>query len=842
MTLSADELYARGLDHVNAGRYGSARRALAAAAARAIEPDLQARIAGTRAFLASHDGAPDEAESLCRDALALAGISTETTVILEGQLGLIALHRGNPAGAIRWLSRGIDGLATPSGRRARMYLNRSVGHMQLGALAAARADLDCAIADYEVDADPDSAAVAEHNLGYILLLEGDLVGALGHMVSARKVMAGESDVNTAIGDVDRAEVLRDAGLTTEAERLLEASIRTFGARRMRQAQGESELNLARSLLRHDPSRAAKAAAAAERRFVALEADLWRARAAGIRARALLSGGTVDRGGRFVAEARRVPDAETVAALAADLDRHGLWGEAAALRLMRMLWQARHDADDGAPLPRMRRAAPLEVRLLAQEVRAVRAARAGRPAEVRRHAVRGLDELTQWSAAFGSLDLQTSLSMHGSGLVREGISAAVQTGDPEVVFEWSERSRLLSQQVVPLRPPPDPELAAHLSELRSLRADLPADTWLTDPRVADLGDRVRGRQWATVATTDEPDADDRIDLPGLQRLLDGDTASLSFVFSTTGMVCVVTGAHRATVVDIPDWHEARGLLPGLRSDLDVSAAIRSGPMADIVRRSLAGRLETLSRALLAPVLRHTTARRLILTSPGILAGVPWSMLPDLRGHAVTLAASASRWSRWRRPTPQRTAAFVVGPRVARGLEEAETAASAWETSHGSRAGAPAGRIRPVIRQGAAATVDGVTDLVGEVDVLHVSAHGRHTADNPLFSGLELDDGVLFGYDIDRMPRVPAVVVLSACEVGRSAVRWGEEAIGMTRAWLHAGARCVVAAPVVVADDDACELLGEMHAGLAAGVLPAEALADAAERTGIVAPFQVHGAGF
>ncbi|MGO8609694.1 CHAT domain-containing protein, partial [Rhizobium johnstonii] len=81
--------------------------------------------------------------------------------------------------------------------------------------------------------------------------------------------------------------------------------------------------------------------------------------------------------------------------------------------------------------------------------------------------------------------------------------------------------------------------------------------------------------------------------------------------------------------------------------------------------------------------------------------------------------------------------------------------------------------------------------------------------------ELADGVLFGYDIDRIATVPPAVILSSCEVGRSAVRWGEEAIGMTRAWLNAGAECVIAAPVVVADDDACELLGAVHSAIAAG---------------------------
>jgi CHAT domain-containing protein len=148
----------------------------------------------------------------------------------------------------------------------------------------------------------------------------------------------------------------------------------------------------------------------------------------------------------------------------------------------------------------------------------------------------------------------------------------------------------------------------------------------------------------------------------------------------------------------------------------------------------------------------------------------------------------------------------------------------------------------VKAGGDATVTEVTALAAEVDVLHVAAHGRHALDNPMFSGLELADGTLFGYDIDLIPRLPSTVVLSACEVGRSSVRWGEEALGMTRIWLHAGVRNVIAAPVIVADDAACELLAAMHEGLAAGIAPSEALAAASVRTGIVAPFQVHGAGF
>ena len=213
--------------------------------------------------------------------------------------------------------------------------------------------------------------------------------------------------------------------------------------------------------------------------------------------------------------------------------------------------------------------------------------------------------------------------------------------------------------------------------------------------------------------------------------------------------------------------------------------------------------------------------------GLLAGIPWSMLPALVGRPFTLAASASRWARTELIAPE-SAGFAVGPRVARGAEEVSVAAAAW--------------TRPRHLTEGEATVGAVSDLAGRVDLLHVAAHGRHAADNPLFSGLELQDGVLFGHDIDRIAAVPRIVILSACEVGRSSVRWGEEAVGMTRAWLHAGVDCVIAAPVIVADDDACELLGAVHAEIAAGEAPAVALARAQARTGITAPFQCHGTGF
>ncbi|GAB2517065.1 hypothetical protein GCM10027064_13440 [Microbacterium petrolearium] len=230
--------------------------------------------------------------------------------------------------------------------------------------------------------------------------------------------------------------------------------------------------------------------------------------------------------------------------------------------------------------------------------------------------------------------------------------------------------------------------------------------------------------------------------------------------------------------------------------------------------------------------------MLLTAPGSLAGMPWAMLPGMRGRAVTLARSASRWlasrGRW---TPARSVGFAVGPAVARGLEEVERASFAWESERGPAAAGP----RPILH-GAEAHVEAVTALAHRAEALHVVAHGRHAPGSPMLSGLSLADGILFGYDIDLIADPPATVVLSACELGRSSVRWGSEALSMANAWLHAGTVSVVAAPVMVADDIAAEVLSAFHGGLAAGLAPAEALALAGQETGLASPFLAHGSGF
>ena len=264
-------------------------------------------------------------------------------------------------------------------------------------------------------------AEAQHNLGYVSLLGGDLVRAMREMAAARPAIAPASPANAAIGDVDMAEVLRDAGLVTDAERLLHGAALVFGRARMPQCprrRGIPPRALA-AAPRHRTVRAHRAVGCAT--FRRGREHARRARAEAIALRAAFAGGSIDRAGRPVADPRRRPADADVDRVARALVRGGLRNDAAALRLARELWLATH-AMPSRPVPPLPETASLEVRLLAHEVRAARAAARRRDAEARRHAATGLDELGRLAAPRSAASTCRPRSrMHGNGLVLAGLA-------------------------------------------------------------------------------------------------------------------------------------------------------------------------------------------------------------------------------------------------------------------------------------------------------------------------------------------------------------------------------------------------------------------------------------
>jgi tetratricopeptide (TPR) repeat protein len=781
-------------------RLPAARRLLTQARELSDDPDLTARIDATEASLRAELGDLGGALERCEAALGSDGISDETRGVLQAQRAWILLRTGETAAALEAFDLAIP-LLTDSLELGKAYVNRGGVHLSRGAGPRAASDFARGVELLRAEGNEVEAAMAEHNLGYADLLQGDLVSALDHMDAVRPVLIPQTQVVVAICNQDRAEVLMAAGLTRSGLAVLDESARTLGQHRLVQRRGEAELTIARVSLQLDPERALRAARAARSRFRRTRTPAHR-----VRAEALVLGAEVRlrrSGPSLIARAD---------ALAEELTRLEMPWWAIDTRLDAALVAVRRGEVEQARRRlasiRVPARAPLAVRLRERDVRAALAERTGRGADALTHLRRGLADLHEWQSSFGSLDLQTMVTGHGRRLALRGLRVAVASGRPEVLFEWSERARMLASRVQPVRVPQDEAAQADLQELRSLAA-------VEDPsrevaaRQAELRQRVRERAWQHRGSGEYADPVTPADV---QARLRPQQALVAYVVTPVEVTALVITPERATVVPLGRTSELNSLLGGLLPDLDMAAAELPATFAQAIRSELRGRLRRLDDVLLAPLADVVGDRELVLTPSGSLAGVPWSILPSNQGRPVVVAQSATSWLA-RTETDLRTgsAGFVAGPRVAQAEAETAAAARAWSGA--------------TVLRGTEATAEAVSTLAGRVDVLHVSAHGRHSSENPLFSGFELADGPWYGYDIDQLGSVPDVVLLSACEVGRSTLRGGEELIGMTAAWLHAGARCVIASAAAINDAVAHDVLVEVHRGLASGLPPATALAAA-----------------
>ena len=466
---TAEELHRRGVTALNRGQHAAARRHLERARSNLESGDLLARVEASLAYVLSETGDPDAALDMCRAALARGGLTAATQGVLHRQIALVEMLRGEGAAAIEAFGDAIRFTQEPVGR-GNIHINRGNVHLQRGDLDVARADFAAAEAAFLEAGDVLAAAKAVHNLGYVEFRRGDLVTALREMGRARaEVVAQGGPALVAMVEQDRAEVLLAAGLRDEGLEALRLASQQYGRRRLQQRRGEAELAVARASALHDMREARAAARRARELFGRSGAPRWRVRA---EAEELFADVALGRG-----TGRGADHGDRAERLAEELEHQRLRWLALDVRLVRARLLARA-GDRPAAMRVLRsvrttRAAPLDVRLTERDVRAEIAARRGVALS---HLRTGLDDLHAWQSSFGSLDLQTNVVGHGVRLAVRGLGLAVQSRSDAVLFEWSERARMLASRIQPVRAPQDPQAIADLAELRAGpapdRSDLP----------------------------------------------------------------------------------------------------------------------------------------------------------------------------------------------------------------------------------------------------------------------------------------------------------------------------------------------------------------------------------
>ncbi|MGW5748392.1 CHAT domain-containing protein, partial [Amycolatopsis sp. NPDC003861] len=419
---------------------------------------------------------------------------------------------------------------------------------------------------------------------------------------------------------------------------------------------------------------------------------------------------------------------------------------------------------------------------------------------------GVRVIGRFRAGLGASELRAHASGHASELTGLGLRLAVEAGHPEAVLRWAERRHAGALRLRPARPPDDEELAADLAALRQTAVDLAAGPEQAPAllrRQARLEKAVRDRARHASGTST---SDTRI--PARAELAEalGPATLVEYLELDGRLTALVLGGGRLRRYELGPAADAAERLDELRFALRRSAFGLGSP-AGLAERT-ARRLDDL---LLAPL--PLGDGPLVIVPTGRLHELPWPALPGCQGRPVSLAPSAALWHRAATASGRHGGEHVVvaGPGLPHAA--AEAAALARRYPGARRFTGRSARVEPVL-----AALDGAA-------LGHLAAHGVFRTDNPLFSALQLADGPLTVYDLERLARPPRQVVLSGCDSGRSAIHAGDELLGLASALLALGTTSLVATVLPIPDDAGRALMVRHHRHLASGLTPAAALARA-----------------
>jgi|SRR5271166_166678 len=737
--------------------------------------------------------------------------------ILLSQRALLLLRTWRVSEALRFFDEAVPLLKgyADAAVLARVLLNRGVLHLNTGAVRRARADFAWCERLAAAGGHSLIAAKAAHNLGCCDLLAGDIPAALRLFNVAADGFQHSAPDWLPVLATDKAHALLAVGLADDAVSELGGAIASFRRQRLDQdlAQAELALSLA-ALAAGTPAVARRWAAAAQRRFRRQGNDACTCLAELTRLRS-----------RFATARRPGPLAGEAVLLAGRLRRCGLRNDAdlAELIAARALIAVGRPAEARQRIAATRHGGPatsLEISLLRRLARAELAGLEGRPSGMLAELRSGLAMVQARRGRLGSVDLQTGAGALGADLAAAGLRQALDRRSAPLVFAWLERSRAQALRVRPVRPPADSQAAEVLAELRQLsylirKAELNGHR---DPaaigRRATLQREIRERSWQAAGLGE---AADRVSLGEITAVLGSTDQSLIGILARDGrMHAVVLSRGTARLVGLGDFEAAAEAALRLVADLDTLAGRRLPTrLAEVIRESIRRQTDVLTAEIVAPLRSWLGDGGVVIVPTGALASIPWNMLPDLRGRPVTVCPSASSWlAASRRGPPSAGPApplLVAGPDLAHATGEVTEIAKIYPG------------CRPLLAE--AATVSATLRGLDGTWMAHLAAHGHHDRENFLFSRLDLADGPLMAYDIQQLTAAPRQVILSACDVGRSVVRPGEELLGFTAALLHVGTATVISSVARVADDAAVGTMTGYHRGLAAGARPARALAEA-----------------
>ena len=748
---------------------------------------------------------------------------------------------------------------------------RGLGLLELrrGDYPAARANLQDALAIYRRTGPLPDALAVWRDLAGAVAGEGDLQGALDALREALQVAdsaGAPADVRAGIM-LMRADVAVQLNTYAEAQRLYAGAEALYERAGMR--AGAAEAQAGHGILELEGGDTANARAllsealraqvlAGNRRSAALTrlslARVALAEADTAAARAQLA--------RAVGDVERAAD--PVATAAALGERGGLEAAAGAPALAESLYRA--------ALARLGDRIAPEVAWRLHDGLAGALGRRRNPEAVARELRLALAEIERSSRSLALAERRSEFLTDKWGVYTELVLLEQGRRRPGAAFEASERLRaremleVLSRGRIETAPDAPTELVAREQDLRRRIGELTRAVEGAEARVADVRgpdvSRASSAARQVLARTQDAYAELLLEIkeraPRHAALVSGgvaswrdvarrlgpqeafleylvsDSASLVFVVTRDSFAAVNLGVGRRELARLVEF--ARGTLEA-----------RDALQPDSLWRSALYRLH---RFLIAPV-----------EDAGLLAGktrlivVPHAELHYLPFAALLGGDSAGRFLVERyelEETPSASVWLALGDRQAAGHGVGVIAFAPRPDvlrASGDEVGTVA-RLEGAeakVLTGPAASEDAFRREAPSGRVIHLATLGVLNKQNPLFSFVQLapggsGDGRLEVHEVFGLDLKADLVVLSACQTGLASgaladVPAGDDWVGLTQAFLTAGARRVVASLWPVGDMATAALMERFYQGFTAGVDPVRALAQA-QRALIGAPATAH----
>lgn len=709
-------------------------------------------------------------------------------------LGFVDVMRSDYDRARESLGRGLQ-LARETGSRSQTDAINLMGvvDMATGRLPQALSRFELALAAYEKRDDLDNQNRVRNNIAGLLVA----LGRLDEAAAAYQPLLRGPGVNRAQTLTNLAAVQAMRKAFPEARALLQEAVAL---------QRRTQDPLLRTGLGNLGSVQAESGDAAAALPVLQEA-LALDRQAGDRAS---ESGTLLALAEVQARLGHPPEALALFAQAAELARTTGVGAALAMALggsARVL-EAQGRLDKAAEAYLQAIAIDEELRR-AGGIEEFRTALADRAVDRQQRAARLLLKLQRPAEAFEMAERSRARS-----LLDQLGSVRIETGSDDgaameqrIRLEMAALNRLIGQQRA--RPVSQRDEAA-LTDLQSKLAQK-----RQEHERALLGLKAANAEHASLVTVAPPT------LAELQALLDADTTLLSYLVTPDAVLAFMLSKKELHAVELPVGEAAlRALVEELRAAL---GAPGEPPLAALQR---------LSALLVDPLRAHLQTARLGIVPHGVLHLLPFAAL---RGGASG-AWLGEQFELFQLPSASVLPFLAAKRKPARGpllaLAQAQAPGLPPLRQAEVEARAVAAVLGGTVLTGAAASEAALRQRVGTTGVLHIAAHGQLNAAAPLFSRLvlagddDLDtarDGMLevrevFGLDLHQA----SLVVLSACQTELGALSRGDDMVGLSRAFLYAGAPTVVASLWKVDDAATAALMSGFYAQLDHGLGPAAAL--------------------